>query len=189
MAYDIARELRRKLPDDDSVEVYTRDEIPSELHWSQNPYCPPVLVLAKVGTVILRAGARLQRPESDHVEMSGMSYYDTSRVLEMTQQGLSGYDPEEPDMRGVFMARGPGFKTGGQYLSAIRVGRRLRSLLPSPWNRTRAQRRRLGEGEGAAEKLGSGSDVAQPHDDRARCTRDSGNDIFVENKHLGIKFK
>ena len=24
------------------------------------------------------------------------------------KKGISGYDPEEPDMRGVFMARGPG---------------------------------------------------------------------------------
>ena len=34
--------------------------------------------------------------------------YDATRILEQTQQGISGYDPEEPDMRGVFMARGPG---------------------------------------------------------------------------------
>ena len=25
-----------------------------------------------------------------------------------SKPGISGYDPEEPDMRGVFMARGPG---------------------------------------------------------------------------------
>jgi hypothetical protein len=30
------------------------------------------------------------------------------RLLDQTKLGLSGYDPEEEDMRGIFMARGPG---------------------------------------------------------------------------------
>ena len=30
------------------------------------------------------------------------------RLTEQMKFGLAGYDPEEPDMRGVFMARGPG---------------------------------------------------------------------------------
>ena len=33
---------------------------------------------------------------------------DYPRQRQREKKGLSGYDPEEPDMRGVFMARGPG---------------------------------------------------------------------------------
>jgi hypothetical protein len=108
MAPFIAQDLRQNLPDDGSIMVYTKDEIPDELNWRQNPYCPPILVLAKTGTVLLRAGPRLQRPMP--VSTRQMEF-DTSRVLEMTQQGISGYDPDEEDMRGVFMARGPGMIT------------------------------------------------------------------------------
>ena len=30
------------------------------------------------------------------------------RIRRVGQRGISGYDPEYPDMRGVFMAHGPG---------------------------------------------------------------------------------
>ena len=65
------------------------------------------------GTVILRAD-RLQRPQRVRQQssswVSGLSQSDSRNLLEQTQLGISGYDPEEPDMRGVFMARGPGFQ-------------------------------------------------------------------------------
>ena len=32
----------------DGIDVYMRDEIPEELHWAHNEYCPPILILAKV---------------------------------------------------------------------------------------------------------------------------------------------
>ena len=63
------------------------------------------------GTVILRAGPQLQRPQWRQSSwVTGLSQSDTRNLLEQTQLGISGYDPEEPDMRGVFMARGPGFQ-------------------------------------------------------------------------------
>lgn len=34
--------------------------------------------------------------------------YNPQRLIEQTKMGVAGYDPEEPDMRGIFMARGPG---------------------------------------------------------------------------------
>ena len=62
-------------------------------------------MLARNGTVILRAPSNLQRPG-----YFGSGYgYDRNRLLEQTKQGISGYDPDEKDMRGVFMARGPAF--------------------------------------------------------------------------------
>ena len=44
-------------------------------------------------------------PGSEVVAEAG---YETVGLSEQTPQGISGYDPAEEDMRGVFMARGPG---------------------------------------------------------------------------------
>ena len=86
------------------VEIYTRDEIPEHLHWKQSKYCPPILVLAQPGTVIMRASGQHQRPGP--VMQPSYSEYDGGPMY--GRPGISGYDPEEPEMRGVFMARGPG---------------------------------------------------------------------------------
>lgn len=89
------------------VDIYTGDEIPDHLHWKQSKYCPPILVLAHPGTVIMRASGQHQRPVvSNGINNAADEYEGSSLYLE---PGISGYDPEEPDMRGVFMARGPGF--------------------------------------------------------------------------------
>jgi len=85
------------------VEIYTEDQIPPHLHWKDSKYCPPILVLAHPGTVIQRASGQHQRPPTV-MPKSYDEYEGKSR-----HSGISGYDPEEPEMRGVFMARGPGF--------------------------------------------------------------------------------
>ena len=100
---DIVNHLKRSMR---GVDVYRKDEIPEHLHWKNDPNIPPILVLARPGTVILRAPSNLQRP-GDYISSSYS--YDASRVLEQTRQGISGYDPDTEDMRGVFMARGPAF--------------------------------------------------------------------------------
>ena len=127
---DVLMELRKNLA---GCDVYLRNEIPHHLHWvvsgkktsfstvhitfskthnslQNNFNTPPILVVAHNGTVLLRAGVGLQRPRSGTRFRPGAhGAYDTVvRVMEQTRQGMSGYDPEEEDMRGVFMARGPG---------------------------------------------------------------------------------
>ena len=47
-ADEIAVTLRQRLGKYDDIDVYTQDKIPEELHWAHNPYCPPILILAKV---------------------------------------------------------------------------------------------------------------------------------------------
>ena len=63
--------------------------------------------MAQPGTVLLRAGGNLQRPASRARVNGGM--YEATRILqEQMKQGIAGYPPENEDMRGVFMAMGPG---------------------------------------------------------------------------------
>lgn len=84
------------------VKIYTCQDIPDDLHWKQSKYCPPILILARPGTALLMVEGQQQHQWP--VLFSNDKYKD----------GVSGYDPKEPDMRGVFMARGPGmyvFKT------------------------------------------------------------------------------
>ena len=84
------------------VEIYTSDSIPEHLHWAHSKYCPPILVLAHPGTVIMRASGQHQRPAPVFDQATTRLFHTGNKP------GISGYDPEEPDMRGVFMARGPG---------------------------------------------------------------------------------
>ena len=70
-----------------------------------NKNAPPILVLAKEGYVINPATGNeqeLQQPVAPR--------YGRGRRMRngFYKRGISGYDPEYPDMRGVFMARGPG---------------------------------------------------------------------------------
>ena len=91
-----------------AVNVYPMEEIPDELHWKNNVTTPPVLVLAKPGTVLLHSGD-MQKPVS-------VAYQEQDNT-----RGLSGYDPDEKDMRSVFMARGPAFKSSGKIYPAIEL--------------------------------------------------------------------
>uniref|UniRef100_A0A0K2TR93 Ectonucleotide pyrophosphatase/phosphodiesterase family member 6like [Oryzias latipes] n=1 Tax=Lepeophtheirus salmonis TaxID=72036 RepID=A0A0K2TR93_LEPSM len=101
---EIVSILRRNLHG--VARVYRHNEIPEHLHWKESPQTPPILVLAHPGTIILRSQGHLQWPRNKH---TGYSTFDPSRIYEQTRQGMAGYDPEEPDMRGVFMAKGPDF--------------------------------------------------------------------------------
>ena len=79
--------------------VYRRSEVPEELHYNKNS--PPILVLAEPGTIIV--------PSDENIQWSSINegYSSKMRVRE-TKVGISGYNTEEPDMRGIFIARGPG---------------------------------------------------------------------------------
>lgn len=62
------------------------------------------MIVARPGTVLLKAGSNLQRPASS-VRVFG---YERARLLDQAKMGISGYDPNYDDMKGVFMAKGPG---------------------------------------------------------------------------------
>merc|ERR1719511_80999 len=99
----IVKKLSREL--EGRADVYKKEDIPDHLHWKDNKNAPPILVLAKEGYVINPATGnerQLQQPVAQRYMRHGVrnGFY---------KRGISGYDPEYPDMRGVFMARGPGF--------------------------------------------------------------------------------
>ena len=101
---------------------------------------PPVLLLARPGTVLTKVGAHLQRPGRRGGRGSNESFCDLKFEInpvfsflsgydgrsgrgynfDQSENGISGYDPLEKDMRGVFMARGPGRVTDGG--RSIRIG-------------------------------------------------------------------
>ena len=80
----------------EGVRVYDRTEIPEDLHYKNNKNSPPILVMAEPGTIILSSRRGVQKP----------GHWNT--LDEQTKMGLSGYDPKDPDMRGIFLAKGPG---------------------------------------------------------------------------------
>ena len=67
--------------------VYRNSEVPEELHYKYKN-SPPIRVLAEPGTIIVPSDENIQQP----------SY----------NKSFSGYNPKEPDMRGIFVAKGPG---------------------------------------------------------------------------------
>ena len=74
------------------------------LQFQGNKNTPPILVMAKKGYVINPATgteSNLQLPGTS----SAMGRMGRQEIY---KRGISGYDPKDPDMRGVFMARGPG---------------------------------------------------------------------------------
>ena len=77
-----------------------------------NPLCPPILAVAHEGTVLLRAGGNIQKPAPFGLKHENMDHMP---------QGISGYDPDAVDMRGVFMAKGPGFKNDGNTYPPVEI--------------------------------------------------------------------
>ena len=90
------------------IKAYERQNIPEELHYKHSKNCPPILVLAEPGTIILPSGQDVQRPSYNQGSTQGYGYNSPEPLVEQIKMGLSGYDPREPDMRGIFLAKGPG---------------------------------------------------------------------------------
>ncbi|XP_046449994.1 glycerophosphocholine cholinephosphodiesterase ENPP6-like [Daphnia pulex] len=80
------------------IDVYRRDDIPEEYHYKNGRYVQEILVCAKPGFIISGADSSKQIPR------------DPSTPRPMIWGGLHGYDDKHPDMRTIFMAKGPSFK-------------------------------------------------------------------------------
>ena len=97
-----------RLHEVEGIRVYGKHDIPEELHYKHNKNSPPILVLAEPGTIILSSGRDVQRPSYNRGSGKGHGYSSPQSLVEQTKMGLSGYDPREEDMRGIFLAKGPG---------------------------------------------------------------------------------
>ncbi|VDM52075.1 unnamed protein product [Angiostrongylus costaricensis] len=77
------------------VKAYKLSEVPERLHWADSRFMSGVILLTKPGTSIITRELPSVPSPSDH-----------SREARQA----SGWDPDAPQMRGIFMARGPAFK-------------------------------------------------------------------------------
>jgi predicted AlkP superfamily pyrophosphatase or phosphodiesterase len=91
-AEDIYLALKDKHP---SLAVYRRAEVPTHLHYSNNPRIPPVIGIASDGWV---AGSKARSDD----------WQSGKRRL----GGAHGYDPALRSMHGLFVASGPQFRKG-----------------------------------------------------------------------------
>jgi len=110
-----------RLKDVEGITAYERHDIPEELHYKHNKNAPPILVLAQPGTIILSSGMDKQRPSFNRGSTQSYRYNTPQQLVEQTKRGLSGYDPAERDMRGIFLAKGPEFKSTGKEYPAIKL--------------------------------------------------------------------
>ncbi|MFT7664964.1 MAG: putative AlkP superfamily pyrophosphatase or phosphodiesterase [Planctomycetota bacterium] len=75
------------------VQAWARRDLPDRFHWRNNDRIPPVVALADEGWTILRQSSI----ESFMAANSG---------------GAHGFDNQAASMQGIFMARGPSFRSG-----------------------------------------------------------------------------
>lgn len=80
------------------VDVYRKDDIPDEYHYKHGRYVQEILVCAKPGFIISGADSFKQIPR------------DPPNPKPMIWNGFHGFDFKHPDMRTIFMAKGPSFK-------------------------------------------------------------------------------
>jgi len=78
------------------VNVYRKSEIPDRFNWKHSKFMSPILLITRPGVILLTR----QLPSTDVSEKFG-------RDLKM----IGGWDNELPEMQGIFMARGPAFKS------------------------------------------------------------------------------
>jgi len=74
------------------MQCWRKDQIPAHLHYGKNPRIPPIVCLAEPGWMISTTEAETKR---------GHAYL-----------GEHGYDNDDPEMQALFVAHGPGFRSG-----------------------------------------------------------------------------
>ncbi len=72
--------------------VYKRDNIPSYYHFSKNPFIQPIIVIADVGWQVVTN-----------------EYFKRKRTY---SKGDHGFEKDHLDMHGIFIAKGPAFRSG-----------------------------------------------------------------------------
>jgi len=73
--------------------VYMKDEIPEYFHFSKNPFILPIIVIAETGWTLVTN-----------------EYFKRTRSYSI--RGEHGFDNHNLDMHGIFIAKGPAFRSG-----------------------------------------------------------------------------
>lgn len=76
------------------MSVYKKEDLPERWHYKNHKRVAPIVVVADIGWYILT-------PNGQHI----------NHYLDGPAKGYHGYDNAEADMRGIFLAAGPAFKT------------------------------------------------------------------------------
>lgn len=74
------------------MQCWRKSELPTRFHYGKHRRVPPMVCLADHGWII-----------ASHEGMAGDKHFSL---------GKHGYDNEDPDMRAIFIAHGPAFRTG-----------------------------------------------------------------------------
>jgi predicted AlkP superfamily pyrophosphatase or phosphodiesterase len=89
---EVAAAMLRPIP---HLTCWEKDKIPARYGYGTNRRVPPIVCLAETGWYFATAAA-IKRRWAEHPR----------------DGGAHGYDPQDPTMRAVFVARGPAFKPG-----------------------------------------------------------------------------
>ncbi|MEI7812754.1 MAG: ectonucleotide pyrophosphatase/phosphodiesterase [Ignavibacteria bacterium] len=87
---DVYIKLKQK---ENHYKVYTRDNIPPHYFFNDNPFIYPVIIIADKGWLLTK----------------NRTFFNDKEYLYL---GEHGYDNNELDMHGIFLAAGPAFKSG-----------------------------------------------------------------------------
>lgn len=118
-----------------NVSAWTRDAVPSRFAYGGNTRVGPVVIAADVGWTLCGANASANK-SADEAKKSGetgeyaherdWSAEHSACVASLRaasgHRGAHGFDNDAPEMRAVFIARGPSFRKDGARLSVFREG-------------------------------------------------------------------
>ncbi len=91
---DKLNEIYRTLKKNEkNYRVYMKDDIPEYFHFSKNPFILPIIVIAEPGWTLVTD-----------------AYFKRSRTYSV--RGDHGFDNHHLDMHGIFIAKGPAFRSG-----------------------------------------------------------------------------
>ncbi|XP_051514530.1 glycerophosphocholine cholinephosphodiesterase ENPP6 [Myxocyprinus asiaticus] len=96
---DKFEEIYQNLSTVDNMNVYKRQEIPDRYHYKNGRFVSTLTLVAEPGWFITENKAKLP------------FWKNSTKEAEGWQHGWHGYDNEFLDMRGIFLAQGPDFKT------------------------------------------------------------------------------
>jgi hypothetical protein len=100
---DVVCEKLKKAP---HVDVFKKEDFPTDLHYKNNIRVGDIIVVAELGYMVIKS-----RPFTVYLSMTHSFFLFQTKVIEnmLFSEGLHGYYGNESSMNPLFMAFGPGF--------------------------------------------------------------------------------